>query len=412
MTDQLGTTLVDEQRAKRLTRALASMRFATSFAFGAGSTVRFLHMESLELSVASIGVIMAGYSLVIAIVEIPSGAVADVWGRRKTKLLASWVMVGAYLVLAAATEVGHVVISAVLLGIGRALFSGAADSWFVDEIGDPKHPRVLAGLARAEAGHNLGHGLGALTGGLAPLLWVDDVEGRLVFAPIFVLGALMLIGDLWITWRQMIETRTPTRMSIGGVWRTTLAGVGNALDAPGPRWTAFAMMSVGGAVACIELLTPLSLSEGVGTESALVVFGPLIAGAWLFSAVASLLTERVERFVGSVQRSSGLLMFVLVAALVPAALDEWYFVVPAYVGVNFVLGALMPLLAAALHQHVRSSNRSAAASTLSLSLMIGAAGGSVLIGGLGTLAVLVVAAAAMTTAVALIILPTPQSGAD
>ncbi len=76
-------------RATELTRILSAMRFVTSFAFGCAGTVRVLHMDVLDFSVARIGVIMALYSVLIAVVEVPSGAISDVWGRRKTKLLAS-----------------------------------------------------------------------------------------------------------------------------------------------------------------------------------------------------------------------------------------------------------------------------------------------------------------------------------
>ncbi len=393
-------------RAAELTRVLSSMRFVTSFAFGCAGTVRILHMDVLDFSVQRIGVIMAAYSVLIAVVEVPSGAISDVWGRRKTKLLASWVMAGSYLLLATASGLGDIVVSAALLGVGRALFSGAADSWFVDEIGDAKDPRVLVGLSRSEAAHNLGFGIGSLTGALLPQLYADSVDDRLVFAPVFVLGAIMLFVDILLTIRRMTEHRPPAAYPVGGVWSTTLAGVRNALDSRLPRWASFAMMAIGGAIACTELLTPLGLAKGVGTERALIVFGPLVAGAWIFSAVASYFTDRLEKSIGSMQRASGVLLVAIGALVLPVGLGTWFGAVASYVGINFVLGALLPLLSTTLHQHVRSSNRSAASSTLNLSLMAGAAGGSFMVGGLGGQAVLVVAPVALIAAAALLLLPT------
>lgn len=376
------------------------MRFVTSFAFGCAGTVRILHMDLLELNVQTIGIIMATYSVLIAFVEVPSGAISDVWGRRKTKLLASWVMAGAYLVLATASGLADVVLSAGLLGIGRALFSGAADSWFVDEIGDAKDPRVLEGLSRSEAAHNVGHGVGSLTGALLPQLYADSVDGDMIFAPVFVLGAVMLLIDIGLTLRRMNENRTPAGMPVGGVWSTTLAGVANALDGSRVRWTAFTMVVVGGAVACTELLTPLGLAAGFGTERALVVYGPLVAGSWVISAVSSFLTPRLEKAMGTIQRATALLIVGLGALVLPVGLGTWPGAVVSYVGVGFVLGALNPFVSTTLHRHVRSSNRSAAASTLSLSMMMGAAGGSLLVGGLGGRAVVVVAIGAAIAAAA------------
>lgn len=411
---RLGSSIqpATKDRAAELTRVLSSMRFVTSFAFGCAGTVRILHMDVLDFSVQRIGVIMAAYSVLIAVVEVPSGAISDVWGRRKTKLLASWVMAGSYLLLATADGLVDVVMSAALLGIGRALFSGAADSWFVDEIGDAKDPRVLAGIARSEAAHNLGFGLGSLTGALLPQLYADSVDERLIFAPVFVLGAFMLLVDIVLTLRRMTEHRPPAGYPVGGVWSTTLAGVANALDARQPRWTAFAMLAVGGAIACTELLTPLGLANGIGTERALIVFGPLVAGSWIFSAVSSFFTERLERSFGSIQRTSGVLLVAVGALVLPVGFGSSLGAVVSYVGVNFVLGALLPLLSTSLHQHVRSSNRSAASSTLNLSLMAGAAGGSFMVGGLGGRAVLVVGVVAAVAAAALLLLPSEPVSAE
>lgn len=392
-------------RATELTKILSTMRFVTSFAFGCAGTVRILHMDVLDLSVARIGVVMAAYSILIAVVEVPSGAIADVWGRRNTKLLSSWIMVGAYLILSGASGLIDVVISAALLGVGRAMFSGAADAWFVDEIGDGKDPAVLHGLSRAEAAHNVGIAVGSLAGALLPQIYGDAFGDRLVFAPVFLLGAGMLVVDLVLTARMMGESRLPDAAPVGGVTRTTIAGFRNALDSPVSRWTCVSMVTVGGAVACTELLTPLGLAEGVGTERALLFFGPLVAGSWGMSAVASILTGRFERLAGSMQRGAALLMIVMAALILMISFPGWYLPVVAYVGVNFILGALLPLLAAMLHRHVRAANRSTAASTLNLSMMAGAASASFLVGGFARSAAIAVAAAAAVAATALVVLP-------
>lgn len=399
-------------RAAKLTQILSAMRFVTSFAFGCAGTVRILHLDVLDFTVGRIGLVMAAYSILIAVVEVPSGAISDVWGRRKTKLLSSWVMAGAYVILSGADGLLDILVSAALLAVGRALFSGAADAWFVDEIGDAADPAVLRGLSRSEAAHNVGIALGSLTGALVPQLYSDAVSDRLIFAPIFLLGAAMLLVDLVLTWRTMIERRPPQPVRIRRVVRTTAAGVSNALDSPVPRWICVSMLTVGGAVACTELLTPLGLAEGVGTDRALLFFGPLIAGSWGVSALASVATTRFEQMMGSMQRAIAMLMIAMTLFLIPTAFSVWYLPIVTYVGVNFVLGALMPLMAALLHRHVRSSNRSTASSTLSLSMMVGAASASFLVGGLGAQAALAVAAAATVGAAALVVLPDTDRDPD
>ena len=58
-----------------------------------------------------------------------------------------------------------------------------------------------------------------------------------------------------------------------------------------------------------------------------------------------------------------------------------------------------------LHRHVRSANRSTAASTLNLSMMAGAASASFLVGGFARSAAIAVAVAAAVAAAALVVLP-------
>src|SRR5882762_8942544 len=80
----------------------------------------------------------AFYTVGLAVFELPTGMVADTWGRRTSFLLgAATQLVGNLLYVLMwyvhAPFIGWAFAS-VLLGVGYTFFSGAVDAWFVDSI--------------------------------------------------------------------------------------------------------------------------------------------------------------------------------------------------------------------------------------------------------------------------------------
>jgi len=391
----LTETVSPDPRHAEMARALRRMRFLGSFAFGNVAAVRILQLDAAGVSATQIGLLMAGYSVVVAAVEIPSGAVADVFGRRRTKLIALAFLVAAFAVFAVVDDVVSSAVALTLLALGRALASGPMESWFVDEVGDANHPSVLGGLSSAEAAHNVGTALGAVTGGLLPWLLADSVDQVSVFGPVFLMAGLVLLADLVITVRTMNETVVPETGPVGGVWKTTFVGVRSTISGVVPRWVVAVLATYGAFNACVELLTPLGLSEGLGSDRAALWFGAIVAGAWLISAFTATRTPQLEGWAGSAARAAGLGTVAMVLLMLPAAFPFWAAPVVAYVGLNTVGGPLLPLLATIIHRHVDSATRSTALSTLNLAFMAGATIGSGLVAVADRASVLLVAAVAV-----------------
>lgn len=393
---------IDDERVRSRLNTLRMMRFLSSFALGSGGAVRILHIEAIGVAVAQIGTLFAVYSIVIGVVEVPSGAIADVWGRRRTKLVASAILVVSFGLFVLADDLVLAAIGLALLAVGRALASGAAEAWFVDEVGDPHHPMVLSGLASAEAAHNIGTAVGAVIGGTLPLLYADAVAPDRLFSPVFLLGAGALLFDVTLTLERMDETVPHRSETSNGVWRTTVAGVKNTLDASVPRWVAGVMALLGALTACVELLTPLGLSEGIGADRASVTFGVLVAGSWGMSALTASRASQIERLAGSAARGAAILTVFVVLATLPAAIGLWAAPGLGYIGLNTVGGPLPPLLATVVHRHVASANRSTALSTLNLAVMLGAASGAALFAVLSNGAVVVAGGFGLICAVGLL----------
>ena len=96
--------------------------------------VMVLLAQSRGVTLAEVGLYMGVYALVVAALEVPSGAVADAMGRKRAYLLGGTLTVVARLVYLAAFDLWAFVLFAALFGAARALTSGALEAWFVDAL--------------------------------------------------------------------------------------------------------------------------------------------------------------------------------------------------------------------------------------------------------------------------------------
>lgn len=362
-------------RANRLAWSYAAMEFIGSFTFSLLATVRILHLENIGLRAGAIGALMACYSVLTGLVEVPSGAAADVFGRRATKLVSLLCYAAAATTFALATGLVAAAGALFCLALGRALGSGTLDSWFVDEIGDAEHPAVVTGLAAAEAAGSIGMAVGALLGGLIP--WLADGTRR-GFVLVFVLVLVEVLVDAMLTIATMTETVRPQRTDRSGLAATTWAGVSAAVVSPVGRSVLAASLALGAMNAAVELLAPLELRRGLGVDRAALWFGVIVALSWLGTAVASARTPALERLVGSAGRAAALMALVLAGAGI-AVLAGWAGPAASFVVVNLAAGPLLVLLNLLMHRVVDSAHRTTAVSALNLAFMAGAATGAALV---------------------------------
>ena len=84
----------------------------------------FLAFMAKGLDFFQIGLLVAGRQLAVNLIEIPSGSIADVFGRRKTMLLSLTAYMVGFVVLGAAEQIGGLAAGMALLGIGDSFRSG------------------------------------------------------------------------------------------------------------------------------------------------------------------------------------------------------------------------------------------------------------------------------------------------
>jgi MFS family permease len=127
--------------------------------------------ESRGLTLGEIGAVFAVHSAVAIVLEVPSGALADIVGRRRVMLVGAGLTAASLLVFALAQVVLAFMAAVALLAAGRALISGSLEAWYVDSLRslDPSAP-LSRGLSRGTTAEGLAMALGALVaGGLVTL---------------------------------------------------------------------------------------------------------------------------------------------------------------------------------------------------------------------------------------------------
>ncbi len=133
--------------------------------------VTVLFAQSRGFSLIDVGLYTAVYSLAVVLLEVPSGVMADAFGRKRVALLSYLVSMLATTVLLFTFTLPWLLLFAVLHGLARALGSGALQAWFVDALlrADPG-AELQAPLALAGTFELLALAAGTLAGGALPTL--------------------------------------------------------------------------------------------------------------------------------------------------------------------------------------------------------------------------------------------------
>jgi len=182
--------------ARDIERRYYFIQFLYWFATGLPLALTVLLLQARGLDLFEIGIVMAIYSVVIVLLELPTGGLADAIGRKPVTLMAYGFITIYSLILFFAFSFEAFVLAYVIYGIGRALSSGALDAWFLDALKQrDEHVEIQPRLATATTFILLGLGLGTLLGGAIASLFAflpDDGTAILTPSAVPVLLAVLL----------------------------------------------------------------------------------------------------------------------------------------------------------------------------------------------------------------------------
>ncbi|PKA36344.1 MFS transporter [Streptomyces sp. SM8] len=334
------------------------------------------------LALAAVAAVLSSQGLTVALLELPTGGLSDVLGRRAV-LAAGGVLSFAGLLLLALGTVPWVLITGiVLMGASRALASGPAEAWYVDMAQAHSGPEaeLRTGLSRGSSAMGASLAVATLLGGLLPWLFAGsglaEATGGLILPlslPGLLSAALVLCYLAYVLLRLPEPPRAPStlRSVLGSVPGTIASGVRLATRERVVRKVVLTTAAVGAALGAIELLTPGRAAAITGaSESGAVVYAGLATAGFASSSRGRPAPPRSSaRLAGG----SGRAVLVLV---------------------YLCLGAAGPNENDLLHHRVASSARATALSVQSLALQAVASLGGLVAGllPLGPLPLLLTAA--------------------
>lgn len=354
----------------------------------------FLLSKGLDLF--QLNVVLATYFLATTVFEVPTGAVADVYGRKVSFVLSCFLRSAAFLLYAFADGFVDCLFAEVIDGLGFTLASGALEAWAVDGIraeGDDRPTdRLFARVEMIVRGTMIG---GGILGGL--LADVDLVLPWYVATAGFAGTGVYAI----VAMREERPARPKTRHRlVAPLVEQVLDGVRAARSSTVVLVLSVVSALIGASILPVNMTWPPRLEQL--TDSGYWVLG---SAASLFNAAAfcgAALTMRVLRRTGRVSLLFGTSLVRGVAMAVAALATTFQPVVGGLLVAELLGGAARPPQQAWLNEHIDSSRRATVLSVQAMSFTVGASVGLVLLGLLarssGLPAVWLVAATLMTVA--------------
>lgn len=349
-----------------------------------------LLMVQRGLGLAEVALVLLPSGVVVLLLELPTGGLADSWGRRPIVVVSALVEAAALLLLATARVPLGFAAAYAVFGVARALSSGPLEAWFVDATkatapAERVDADVRRGLAAGGTVEALALALGAVAGGLLPPLF-SGLRSRpealvtalsipiLVGAGLAVLHAAVAVALLPRVPRRARHEQPRTMEVIRG-------GLDLAVRWVDVRLLLLAGAGAGAGLVAFELYWQPHLVGlmGVPPERATALLGPLMATIFAAAAAGSALAPRIGRWLGGARgAAAGHGLFGLGLGLAGLTTSPWL------AGACFLLayagnGLSWPLQHDLLHARVDEAHRTVALSMSSLGLQGGGALAKVLL---------------------------------
>ncbi|MFC6356132.1 MFS transporter [Luethyella okanaganae] len=311
----------------------------------------------------------------MVIFEVPTGVVADTWGRRVSYLLGT-------ITLAASTYLYYVMwqisapfwswaVVSILLGLGFTFFSGAVDAWLVDALHSVGH----------DSGLETVFGRGQMISGAA-MLGGSVLGGVVAQATNLGVPFLMRVGVLLVmfaiaAWlmRDLGFTRSPMAHPIRATRTVLSESIEHGLKNKPVRYVMLAApFTAGVGIYTFYALQPYLLelygdsrAYSIAGLAAAIVAGAQVLGGWLAPRIRRLFHKRTTALILATVTSA------LLLAVLGVTRNFWVALVLLAVW-GMVFAASGPIRQAYLNDMIPSKQR---ATVLSFDSLMGSAGGVV-----------------------------------
>jgi MFS family permease len=400
---------------------------------GLGMATMLLLMNVRGLGLADVGIVFAVYSITVTVLELPTGGLADVIGRRS--VLAASALIGTVSIAgtAFATTLWQFVALTALRAVSRALSSGPAEAWYVDTVHategadslDASRPGLGAfadraadlrgGLAKGSAAGTAALAVGVLIGGAIPLAAsatnatsatadTAAATGSALTAvltavvPMAVPTLLAAVASAVLLVVCLVAMPEPPRPGprptvkqvLTGVPRTVIDSAKLGLRDRLLTKVLLTSLALGVALNSVELFTPGRLAAITGhPTTAGMAYAIVTAIGFAASTAGASVSPWLARRLGNhpAQRTAAVGTVISAAALGGLAATGGVGGVAgivaaatAYSGMFFGLGVTNPMRSELVHQRVSATERATVLSVASLLLQFGGTVGAAVLG--------------------------------
>ena len=315
-----------------------------------GEAIWFVYLvETRGLTVGQALLFDAVFFSSLLLSEMPTGVVADRYGRRISMLSGSLLLSAGFIVFALAGTLPLLLSAYVLFGIGSALMSGADDAYLfgaLQAVGRVREFPAVAGrlnalMTLAIAGFTV---IGGLMATVTPLSW-----------PIAASGILSLAAAS-LAWRLDEPPREPGSAA-DSFFATGVSAARRVLRVPSLRWAATL-----GALPWVAGFATFTVWQPVliGYEVPVGAFGWVAAGMMLVAATGGWSADWFSRRLGM---SGALLLLPVIGAIaLLGGSGGMLWVVPLFALAPFAQNALHPVTTVYISRRVPDSERATALS--------------------------------------------------
>lgn len=335
--------------------------------------VAFLTLDR-GISLAQIGVMEALFLVAVTLLEIPTGAIADRWGRSFSMMLGSIAFVVAITLFGLATS--YVLMLAVFIfwSLVVTLSSGADSALLYDTLKAlGRENNYVKHAGRGEAALWLGAGLATLIG--APVAAFTSMQFTVL------IGVVPAAAAALVAWSMIEPPRSTDPSDAASSYLATVrAALRTVWRQPAVRQVLFFTAIIfAGLQAAVYLTQPLLLRHGVeiGVTFSLLQMPMLVAGI-----VGALVAFRVLARVGE-SKSFLVLLVAGIAAYTALALVDVLAAVGFLVLVGLMRSAALPITTGYINRRIPSGQR---ATVLSLQSLVVSMVAAPLVVGIGAMA--------------------------
>ena len=344
--------------------------------------------------------------LSIFVFEVPTGVVADTYGRRLSVIVAMFVQGAAIVLVAAVPQFETILLAWIIWGIGWTFESGALDAWVADEVEGRDLERVYL------RGHQVG--MIATFPGIAASVALATVDLRL---PIVLGGALTASLGLYLIAFMPERRFSPAPRDGNNAWRSMGATAVAAARVVRSRPRLLLIMSIAALFGMYtegvdrmweaHFLRSIGLPTFAGLDPVLW-FGVINMGGIALTIGATqvwLKRRKPATPLSSVRALFVLDWVILGGVLVFALTGSFYLAVAAWWIAGVARRLDRPIFTAWINQNIDSPQRATVLSIVNQSDAVGQVAGGPALGGIGTVwglrAALVSAAAVLLPALGL-----------